>query len=278
MKNPKPRGSAIDDARIASWLERFKFYRHPPDRTDIHKWLNRFKGADKDLAARMLDVVEIKSEMEIQSGYSAALASLAGWHPDSAKRIGRWLFVGFGGAGESGQSMLRVFREATRMNPERFKDLFCSASDLASKALTAQDTVVFVDDFSGTGQQVTKVWPVLAELIASEAKCHLLLTAATEAAIDEIASKTELIMHASCVLSKTDNLFNAECTHFSKDEKKLVEKYGKIADRNHPRGWGKCGILFVLSHKTPNNTIPILHVNNRKWVGLFPRYLPQPAV
>jgi hypothetical protein len=275
MREPLKRGTPVDDVRIASWIARFKFYRHPPDRAAIEGWLRRFKAKDRDLAARILDVVELKSEIEIQTGYCSALSTIPGWDPDARRRTGRWLFVGFGGAGESGQSMLRIFREATRMTSAHYQGLFCSASDLARKALTANDTVVCVDDFSGTGQQVTKSWPVLAELIASEARCHLLLTAVTERAIDAIKRDTELSVHASYVLSKIDNLFDAHCGHFSADEKRAAENYGKLADKRNPKGWGECGILLVLSHKTPNNTIPILHVNNTRWVGLFPRYLTQ---
>jgi hypothetical protein len=277
MKLPAASGTAISPERINSWVERFRFYRHPPDQAAIMVWLDRFSPPDRDLAARMLDVVELKSEIEIQRGYLEALEGIEGWDIDAGKREGQWLFVGFGNAGESGQSMLRIFREATGMASEKYQGLFCSSVELVRKNLTAKDTLVFIDDFSGTGQQITKHWPVLAELIASEARCHLLLTAATDHAIKKIKSETELRLHVSFVLNQTDNIFHDSCDRFSKKEKKSVEKYCKLADRRNPKGWGSCGLLFVLSHKTPNNTIPILHVNTRKWVGLFPRILAPKA-
>ena len=168
MRIPMPLGSAIDDARIDSWVARFKFYRLPPDRKAIQEWLKRFKVSDRDLAARILDVVEIKSEVDIQNGYSAALTSLAGWHLDPGKRTGKWFFVGFGRAGESGQSMLRIFREATRMNSNRFQSLFCSTSDLVNKALTASDTVA-LDNHAASGPLTT--FPVLGNRSQITGRC-----------------------------------------------------------------------------------------------------------
>jgi hypothetical protein len=273
MRCPLARGSAINAERIATWLSRFRFYRAPPDDAAIQSWLGRFKAGDKDVAARILDVVEVKSEAEIQDGYRRALEQIEGWSADSANRSGQWVFVGFGRAGESGQSMLRVFREATGMSSTAFNDLFCSATDLPQRQLTARDTVVFVDDFSGTGRQVTQFWPMLSELIASDAKKYLILTAVTSHALEKITNETELKVYASRVLDSVDNTFHHTCIHFTENEKKAVETYCKRADKKNPRGFGGCGILFVLSHKTPNNTIPILHVNNTKWIGLFPRYL-----
>jgi hypothetical protein len=51
--------------------------------------------------------------------------------------------------------------------------------------------------------------------------------------------------------------------------------YCDRADKKNPRGFGECGLLYVLCHKTPNNSIPILYANHSQWVGLFPRNLNQ---
>jgi hypothetical protein len=64
--------------------------------------------------------VEVISESQIQAGYRAALEGLAGWSTDPAHRVGKWFFLGFGKPGESGHSMLRIFREANRMTAARY--------------------------------------------------------------------------------------------------------------------------------------------------------------
>ena len=117
------------------------------------------------------------------------------------------------------------------------------------------------------------MWPTIQEVVAAEAKYYLIVTAATRTAIEKIAAETELRLVSRTTLGCDDNVFSAQCDHFSDTERQTIEQYGKRADRLRPKGYGGCGLLFVLCHKTPNNTVPILHANHPKWRGLFPRYL-----
>lgn len=276
MKRPYNRGTAISQERIEEWIEVGGFYRHPPRAPAIQEWLRRFATADRDIAARILDCVQVVSEQKIHVGYRNGLRKLKGWNINPARRTGRWLFVGFGRSGESGQAMLRIFREANQLTSGAHDHLFCGATELPSMELNVDDHVVFIDDFAGSGRQVTSIWPTLQELIAADAICQLILTAATQMAITKIRKQINLFLTVHLILKDEDNFFSSKCTHFTKAEKSTIEKYGKRADRKSPKGFGECGLLFVLSHKTPNNTIPILHAYHNRWHGLFPRYLPLP--
>jgi hypothetical protein len=259
--------------REEAWVDRFRYYRDPPNRAAIDRWLQLFDEPHRDVACKVLDRVVVVSEREIQQGYLAALGSLPGWMERDEANGGRWFFVGFGRAGESGPAMVRIFREANDLALSRYDRLFCELSDLPSLKLTALDTVVFIDDFSGTGRQVCRMWPVVAEMVASEATCHLILTAATTVAVQAIGSRTDLALHVKMTLEEGDNVFSAANQEFSAEEKEVIRAYGAKADPRTPEGYGKSGLLFVLSHKTPNNSLPILHVNEPHWRGLFPRYL-----
>ncbi len=276
MKQPRRRRSPITRERIDGWLAVFRFYRHPPTEPSIEQWLGRFTNADRDVAARVLDCVQVVSEQEILIGYRNALQRVEGWNIDPARRSGRWFFVGFGGHGESGHAMVRIFREANQLTSTAYNHLFCGATDLPFQNLTAQDHVVFIDDFSGSGRQVCTVWPTLQELIASDAECHLILTSATRMAMSKIDDLINLALVVHIVLEEDDNVFSPECRRFTHQEKITLERYGRRADNRHPKGFSDCGLLFVLSHKTPNNTIPILHAFHERWEGLFPRYVPLP--
>jgi hypothetical protein len=272
MRLPKKRKTAINEARIEEWLSRFCFYRHPPNRNSVEQWLARFAENDRDIGARLLDCVEVVPEIDIQKGYKKCAGQIPGWNRGAPKK-GKWLIVGFGNAGESGAAMVRSFREANGLANRKFDKLFCTARDLPSQKLTAQDTVIFVDDFSGTGKQIMEVWPTLEELIASDAKRYLILTAITSAAYDRISTIDGLEVMADKMIKDEDNIFARSCNFFSIKEKAVLLSYCKKADRRHPKGFGDCGLLYILSHKTPNNSVPILHANHQKWIGLFPRYL-----
>lgn len=259
--------------QLDAWVGRFSAYRQAPTQETLLRWLAQFKQEHLAIAHKVLDAVEMVSELEIHEGYRDALSSLPGWSKLAAERQGRWFFLGFGAAGESGQAMLRMFREANGLTSAHWQGFFRMPRELPGLALTAYDHVVFVDDFAGTGRQVTNYWPLMQELVASEAKCYLLLTAITEVANERIKGSTELNVYARRFLNNAANVFSLECNTFDNVERRVIEDYGKIAWQAHPKGFGECGLTLVLSHKTPNNTIPILHTNHEQWVGPFPRTL-----
>lgn len=261
------------EAQIAEWLGRFSHYRQPPTRATLLRWLGSFDHAHLDIAHKILDQVVVVSELEIQQGYKRGLEGLPGWSRSAQRRNGRWYFAGVGGAGESGPAMLRLFREANGLTAHRWNNFFVSQVELPRLRLSARDSVVFVDDFAGTGCQMVGYWPILEELIAAEAKCYLLLTALTTRAADSIGNETEFIVRADRTLELEANVYSAECGVFTTQEMRILDRYGRVAWQQHPRGFGACGLCFVLSHKTPNNTIPVLHANHDDWKGLFPRHL-----
>ena len=120
-------------------------------------------------------------------------------------------------------------------------------------------------------------WPIIEELVASEAHCYLALSATTTRAEAEIRAHTEFDIRAPLVLQEEHNLFSEACTTFTNEEKRLLEEYGKRASKSQPRGFNDCGLAIVLSHKTPNNSVPILHANHDNWISPFPRQLIQVA-
>lgn len=261
------------EEQLDRWVKDFAGYRQPPTKDTLNKWLGRFDPEHLAIAHKVLDAVVVVSEREIHQGYRDGLTSLPGWSKSAATRTGRWYFVGAGGAGESGLAMLRMFREANGLTSANWQDYFRSPRELPRLGLTAYDNVVFVDDFAGTGQQMVSYWPTMQELVASEASCYLLLTALTEDAERNILQNTELTVVSDLKIAASRNIFSEECDIFDQIERDHLETYGNIAWPNHPKGYGDCGLTLVLSHKTPNNTIPILHANHQNWEGLFPRNL-----
>lgn len=278
MKCPLDPGTAIDAKRYKGWISRFGSYRATISSTIIESWLHQFSSvADQDLAARVLDAVEYYGQSQIHAAYRQALAALNGWHPSAAKRKGRWRFAAMSGsAGESGDSMLHNFRLANNLDGKAFNELFISRSDLLRESPTADDTVVLVDDFSGTGTQVCEAWidPALSfgELLAGVGKVYLIVVAASKAARKRISDETEICLMPAHELSERDNVFSDQCKHFTKAEQTTLLYYGKIADQKHPKGFGDCGFVVVFQHRTPNDSIPILHADHRKWTALFPRH------
>lgn len=286
MKSPLQPGTAIDSKRYKRWISRFGSYRAEVTNVTIESWLNQFKKADKDLGARILDAVEFYGQSQIQAAYREALASLSGWHVSPTQRKGRWRFAAMSGsAGESGDAMLYQFRIANGLGAKGLNELFVSRSDLFRQPmlpdndpqkLGKSDVVVLLDDFSGTGTQVCNAWndPVTSfgALLAGVGTVYLILVAASEAARKRILDETGVCPVPAHELHEGDNVFSEVCPHFGKVDRAKLLHYGRLASKRHPMGFGDCGFLVVFQHRTPNNSIPILHANNREWSGLFPRH------
>jgi hypothetical protein len=274
MNRPLDRGSAIEAQRYRRWLARFAGYRNPVTQPLIELWLEQFLPPDKDLAARVLDSILFLDHNHIHTCFRQLLASLDGWHMAQSKRKGQWFFVPFSGSvGESGDSMVHAFRMATSMAKREYNPLFIHRSELVAKKPSAGDTVVLLDDFSGTGKQAHDSWNnPFAELLAGGPRVVLMLVAATTIALDRIAKETEMEPLCGTALPPTANIFSPACPHFTDKEKSTLLEYCMQADRTNPEGFNGCGLVVVLAHRCPNNSIPVLHANHVKWQGLFPRH------
>jgi hypothetical protein len=274
MKKPMDRGVDIGANRIAYWVSQFSGYRYPVTNGMIEQWLGQFSPDDRDLAARVLDAVHFIDHKHTHTCYRQLLESLDGWSKTKSKRRGKWFFVPFSGSvGESGDSMVHTLRMATSMGKREFNELFIHRSELVAKNPGPDDTVVLVDDFSGTGKQACDSWEeIFGELLTGGPRVVLMLIAATKDAVDRIISETEMEPIRGTTLFTKDDIFHSDCIHFTEDEKKALLKYCMRANAKEPKGFGDSGLLLVLAHRCPNNTIPVLHATHPRWYGLFPRH------
>jgi hypothetical protein len=274
MKKPLRRGTAIDNPRMTRWVSLFSNYRDTVLQLQIDNWLRQFKGRDRDLAARILDSVEFITDRQVRSSFHSLLDSLPRWNRSNTARRGKWRFVAFSkSAGESGDTMIHIFRQANNLNEDKYNDLFIYKRDLLQEKLGPKDTVVFVDDFAGSGKQACETWlEEFPELLPGNPHKYLILVATNIYARKKIEEQTGLEVVTHRELTEHDNIFSSKCKHFSLAERRVLLEYCKIADAKRPKGFGDCGFLITFSHNCPNNSISILHARNPRWYGLFGIY------
>lgn len=274
MRTPKRRDTPIDLRRVRQWVNDFAAYRYSISEDRIRDWIAQFGDEHRDLAARVLDCVDFFSHDQIAAAFRSVLKGLAGWRRDPAKRKGRWRFVAYSAsAGESGDSMLHKFRHANNLAGRQYSELFIHRSDILRERLGADDTVLFIDDFVGTGDQACDSWgKQFGELVAEVGQVYLVVVAACETAAKRVTEETGLEVVPHFHLTAADNVFAENCTAFSGGEKRALLRCCGRADPTSPRGKGDCGLLVVFGHTCPNNSIPVLHASNRRWEALFRRY------
>jgi hypothetical protein len=274
MRRPRPAKTPVNLARKQTWQSRFVHYRHPPNIDEISQFLRQFGSDRKDVAARLLDSVEVVTSAAIAEAFRTLMKSVPNWHREKSKRQGKWRFVPYSfSAGESGDQMVAMFRQAMGMNTRHFNGLFVHPRELPSEGLRGEDTVILLDDFSGSGDQAKRSWnDLFKELVGGAGTVYLMVVAATTAAKDFIRDNTDLEVLAHIHLTQEDNFFADECQHFTADEKRAILDLCNKHFPDKPKGYGDCGLLFVMHHACPNNSVPLLHrFDKSRWTPLFGR-------
>jgi hypothetical protein len=273
LRTPRPIDTPIDNRRRSLWRSRFEGYRYGVTDARLSEWLDQFGDGDKDTAARVLDAVEFISAEQIHAAFRSLLNRLPGWHRFKNQRRGKFAFVAFSSsAGESGDAMLHQFRLANNLNSRSFDSLFIGRSDILRSGLGKDDTVVFLDDVVGSGKQAVEAWQkMFQELTAEVGNIYLFTIAAFAKGSDRLKSETRIELFAHRHLANRDSVLHADCAHFSAQEKDRILHYCKLASPLKPWGFGDCGLVIVLSHQCPNNSLAILQATSKEWEPLFPR-------
>src|SRR2546426_681456 len=122
----------VTDKAVAEWIEQFE----DSERPIINQLLKAFRYYGSAQVAKLVKRI-----------YQDVLASSVN------SRSGFW-FVPVGYVAKSGSIIAYYFRVQNELR----EDQFISPADLAALPLRENNSVVFLDDFLGTGNQATQVW------------------------------------------------------------------------------------------------------------------------
>lgn len=230
------------------------------------RWLDQFADEDLGLAIEVVKAVRYFDTANIRSMtkklYRMITAELADRGFTSA------VFVAAGGSGSGSATVVRALRELVRGTPYRIATML----EVASIVPGGVDAIVFVDDFSGTGDTLVEWWanvePIVRPNNAAVFVGLLVLNERARPRLEEFAdvlSVTELGPEAN-VLGNDSNVF-------SKEQQERLLKYCRSTgcSRRYERGYGACGLLVALKHGCPNDSLPILWHDGDVWRPLFNR-------
>lgn len=196
------------------------------------------------------------------------------------------------------------------INDEKAKDLLTELNKGLTEEIKF-NSIFLIDDFTASGisyfrpdEKKGKIFKFLRTLFKEDSgtenhlkslvnindlEIHILFYIATEDAINllkkcidewKIQEDVNIEISVNCIQLLKSDLKNS----ISKNEdfKKLLEKYfdNSVVDRHykmgkhsHPYlGFNECSLPLILSHNTPNNSLPIFWLpEDKKYRGLFPR-------
>lgn len=255
------------DDSINELTQKFSTYGRGIDKIAVTRWLRRFESKHLPLALKLLKSVDYYNQgrvlMEFKELFNQ-LVQLEG--PD----LSNTLFASFGYPGESGDEMVYRFRLANRLDGADLNPNFLYLSDVGKYLDTKNLKFIFINDFVGTGKQAVETWENIAGLISEQNEVYLLVMAACQEGIDKIRQRTRLRVVANRTLAEESRVFSDKNSVFSAQERDILHKYCEIAG-GFTEGYGDIQSLIIFHFRAPNNSIPILWCNNRRWKGLFVR-------
>lgn len=143
------------------------------------------------------------------------------------------------------------------------------------------DTIVIVDDYSGTGKTIIKtIKKCIQENVNCKKTSFFILTAEISVKADERIknfAKEEGLMLETISLKTSDKAFNAGYIFDEKNMPAAKNKYEKISvnhkvNNDYILGYGKTQALISFEYNTPNNTLGLFWHEDDNLIAMFKRH------
>ena len=183
-------------------------------------------------------------------------------------------FFGMGGPSKSGQMLLYHYRAVNSLSESHFRYLW----NLPAFTAKGIRVLAFVDDFIGTGKQVTTFWheELKGQRGIETADLYCLVLFAFREAIVYVQTQTPFKVICVERLDERDRVFSPECSIFSNDEERrraeeICRRHGEMLCPQNPLGYDDSQALIAFEYQTPNNSLPILWSQAKGWIPIFER-------
>jgi hypothetical protein len=264
---------ASNEKKIHELAGRFGDYQplRGGSRERLVAWLGQFNAQHRDLAVKLAGKIEYYGTHRITENAVA----LRGLVDQEIKAVdvasGDVLYVAGGRTGESGDEVLRRYRNANQLHSRR--DRFIEVHRLTEALFAISNPgVVFLDDFIGTGKQISDYWrDVLCQIVPDYVPLYLAVIAGFRDGIRKVEDSTPLKVITVHTLDGRHQLLAGANTAFNSAQKTTLKRYCEDWG-NHPLGFGDLGALVSFAHGTPNNAPSVIRGSEKQTPqrGLLP--------
>jgi hypothetical protein len=237
----------------------------------LSEWIAQFEETERPVINQLLKAFRYYGSAQVAELVKGLYTDI---HNSSTDLNSELWFVPVGYVAKSGSIIAYYFRVQNELQQDRF----ISPVDIAALPLTQKSTVVFLDDFLGTGNQALQVWNTVAEPIIKKTKCNFVYATvvAFREGIEFVKTKTGFTTFAVDVLDDCDRPFSTSSHVFETESdrnaaEKIIGKYGDRLYPNHPFGYRRTQGLLGFFYSTPNNTLPIFWSAQSGWKPLLAR-------
>jgi len=280
------------------------------DKLDVERWLRNFDEGDKAAARVLLRSFIFVSDKVVDALLEDAYISLLGSvkanecrpadHNSIRRRQSKFIFTFPTGekpsCTDSGYRFARKVRQLFGVEEERIVDSKEALSLLScyNKQQIADTDLILVDDFAGTGQQLSKTLnrfdntPKVNCSISSLAKSsglrvHYCVLAATSQAKKALKREhSYLLLHCPHVLGNKYSIKSKNTALVPEDMRcaviALINKYSHryMSPDAVPKwvsmyGFNELGLTIAFEHSVPDATLPIFWAKTNSWNPLYRR-------
>lgn len=269
---------------------------------EIYKWLKNFSGKDEIYLALILaknilyhNLEEIRSLWRIilMNRVKLFLLNEIFTNMQLPADIEKWfqgylrdkcIFVGYGKASKSGQSMVYFFKQSHNINELKYMELFEFIH--GTEDFSTKERIFLLDDFVGSGEQAKNTWfkKINGKSFSKvyEENPHLkfiyLCLSGFKDGKKVIEDNTPMKVILGEELSEEFKCFsNRSIIYEDPDErkraKKLMFKKGRLLYK-YPLGYDNMELAIAFFYNTPNNSLPVIwkRMHDGTWHPLFERF------
>jgi hypothetical protein len=237
----------------------------------VADWLNQFEPEERDVAEQLLVHFRFYGFAQISAALRELHAKILAATRDLASST--W-YVPVGYVAKSG-SLIAYFY---KIQNEVTQESFILISDLKNISSDRASTIVFLDDYIGTGHQAAQVWNAFRSLnprLAEEATVIFAAIVAMRRGVEYLSQMTGFRVIVVDVIEESDLPLAAQSSIFPADgdrarARTILEKYGARLRPKGPLGYGNSQGLLGFIYSTPNNTLPIFWSTESGWKPLLP--------
>jgi len=238
----------------------------------IISWLKQFDEPHQSTALKVLQQLRFYDISQIHKSCKSLFNIVKQECGDKLEDV---IFMGLGSAGKSGASMLYRFRHSNGMHSAKYANMFKNATEVTALHSSFKGTLVFLDDFIGSGTQATASILDIVSIAPPASKILLCVTAGYASAINyvckEVEKEIDFNIFPADLLQENEKLFSEENTNFNREEQEILRNYCLRTGSRYPFGFHDVGSLVVFCDSVPNNTPSILIHEGDKWKPLFQR-------
>jgi len=266
------KGDKVNEDSVRSWLSQFG------DNTNQRLAFNILKGLRfynysfiRESLEASFNIAQKGIKSQIKKGDKTRKDIIVSYLDEPAK---------------SGAHYAKLFADENKVF---HKNVVTKENILSSLEINKDKTgaLIFIDDFIGTGKSITTFLNELLEdanlvnyINHNNIIVYIIAVSGYASAKDSLLKKIKKIndfnIHICDVLDESNRAFSENNDLFKSSGERLKAndlafKFGERLEKNHPLGYSDSQSLVVFERSCPNNTLPIIWKENKKWSPLFRR-------